>query len=110
MMITASENLVTEIIGELEPYTHEDWDDEGASPITSAAIFNAVTVLERLSNVERPHVSPIVDGSIGLFWDTNGVYLDLQVLHGGAVLFKYRLPNSEEKRKCSLTASIAQLS
>lgn len=95
-MITEKSTLA-ELIGELEPYTRENWDDEGASPITSAALYSAVEVLNSLPNVEKPHLSPIVDGSIGLFWDMHGIYLDIQVLPLGDISLMYRLPDGQEK-------------
>jgi hypothetical protein len=108
MNIATAESLVTGIIKELEPYTHEDWDEEGASPITSAAIFTASEILQGLGNVEKPKLSPIVDGSIGLFWDTRGIYLDLQALPTGDVAFKYRLPDGASQTRFFSNALIPE--
>ena len=83
---------------ELEPYSRAGWDGEGAEVISGVAVARILMLFDYLpGGLIKPAVGPNYDGSVALFWDTNGIYLQLLIAPDGAIAYRYRSPNTDTK-------------
>lgn len=85
------------LLESLEPATKPGWDGDDAEPLQGRTLLRALNFLYALPDFIAPPVAtPIVDGSLGLFWD-NRVYLDVHILTDGSIVFNYVLPTEDRQ-------------
>lgn len=77
-------------------YRHENWDGEGAEPISEAAIQEAREFLQKLTSwVPLPEVVPEPDGYLGLEWCANKWLLYVVSFNGKGAMSCSGLMGSE---------------
>ena len=85
--------VAAQVSDELRKFSKPAWDmDEDTEPVSDAALKLVDRLLASLGDIDKPAVTPLPDGSVGLFWATNGVHLQIDVFAGGGASYYFRVP------------------
>lgn len=67
--IRKKEEILSELIETQDECSMDDWDEEGASAISMAALLESITFINSLpAHLELPDVSPSANGAINFEW------------------------------------------
>jgi hypothetical protein len=85
---------------DLEEFTHDDWDAEGARGITPQVIDQAARVLSVLPDgIPEPDVAPARDGSVCMEWDSPVGLLWFDIGPGRAAQTLVKIGSLKEERR-----------
>lgn len=81
---------VEKVVGDIREWSllAADWDGEGAL-IPNARSLRDASLFVRLLGSGSPTPEPMLhaDGNAGLFWNTAGIYADIEFLDGGRIAY-----------------------